>query len=681
MALQPIPLDTLDWDQMVTAIRTRIVPDSQGKWTLHAPVDPGVTMLELFAWLLDQRVYWMDQVPASLSLANLALLGHAPLPAQVAVTALQVADTASPPRNPPPVATAGTLMQLGAANPPLLFSLNDDLTVLPVADITISVDGIDRTDDLRQCRLVPLVAAGATSAQVEIVLGMSASLPVIAAGQFFSLMIDLETSADIYPQWTAQAASGILAPATLTWSYTDTANVVTALAAAQVGDGTGGLRRSGIVRLPLPLDWQPKPPGANSTLTAYTLVLQIQSASFTFPPQLRRLKANVVLAQHLWMRTKHPVTQQWLPLPGNVISLPDAPSDSSMAEYPPIETTVAVQIKEPDGVTRPWQAVSDLSRSGPTDRVFVVDRARSQVRFGDGLTGRLPVTSPADLSDVTVIYQAGGGNAGNVGEGLSWVGVPATDAGALPQFSAINLAAGSGGAETETIVAAIARCAADLNLRNRAVSKVDYENLAITTPGVALRRAYAAVGFHPDFPAATVPGAVTVFVVPYAPRVAIDGDWASGVYDPAPLPDAGALQAAQTYLSAAKLIGGEVFVCPPSYRQVWLTLTVAVDAPLAPSLRQALLSGLQNFLDPLIGGNDGKGWAFGDPLRPSALLGIAQRLLGTTGDMQSVAVRIDDASAAATVCTDVAIRPFDLITLVHVDFITQRRAVPSGDLR
>jgi baseplate J-like protein len=681
MALQPIPLDTLDWDQMVTAILTRIVPDSQGKWTLQAPVDPGVTLLELFAWLLDQRIYWMDQVPASLTLANLALLGTSPLPAQVAVTVLQVADAVSPPRQPPEVAAAGTLMQLGTTNPPLLFSLNDPLTVLPVTGITISVDGVDHTNDLQQCRLVPLAAPGSALAQIEIVLDLSAPLAGIVAGQFFSLMLDLETSAAIYPQWTVEATSGVATPATLTWSYTNAANVATVLAATQVNDGTGGLRRSGVVRLPLPVDWQPEPAGVGGAGAAYKILLQISGAGFTFPPQLRRLKANVVLAQHLWPRTKQPVTQQWLPLPGNVVSLPNAPSDSSMAEYPPIENTVTVQIKESDGVIRlwqPWQRVSDLSRSGPTDRVFVVNRALSQVSFGDGLTGRLPVTSPNDVSDITVTYQAGGGTAGNVGEGLSWVAVPATDVAAFPQLSAENVTPGSGGAETETLTAAVARSAANLNLRNRAVSKVDYENLAITTPGVALRRAYAAVGIHPDFPGTTVPGAVTVFVVPYAPRVAIDGDWASEIYDPAPQPDTGALQAAQAYLSAAKLIGGQVFVCPPAYRSVWLTLTVAVDKPLATKLRQNILTGLQNYLDPLIGGDEGEGWAFGDPLRPSALLHVAQGILGTVGDMQSVGVRIDSAGATPQSCKDVTIQPFELVNLMHVDFVTQRRAVQSG---
>ena len=680
MALEPIQLDTLDWAQMVAAIRTRIVPDSQGLWTLHAPVDPGVTMLELFAWQLDQRIYWMDQVPASLGLANLALLGNGPMPAQAAVTVLQLSDSAVPPR-PYPVASAGTLMQLGDSSPPLLFTLSDDLTVLPVSGITLIVEGVDRTDDLRQCRLVPLLPGGSNSAEIDIILYLGANLPAAVAGQFFSLTIDLETSPAILPEWTAGAVPGVPEPAQLTWWYTNTANTLTAFPAAQVSDGTGGLRRSGVLRLPLPADWQPEAPAVDPGTVAYKIQLQIENAAFTFPPQLRRLACNGVLAQHVWRRTKHPVTQAWLPLPGNVVSLPSVTSDSSMEEYPPIENTVAVQFKEQDGVVRPWTAVSDVSFSGPGDRVFMVNRARSQISFGDGLTGRLPVTSPNDVSDLTVSYQAGGGAAGNVGEGMSWEAVPATDAGAFPQFLATNLAPGTGGAETETPAAAMARSAAAFDQRNRAVSTTDYENLAQTTPGVGLRRAYAAVGYHPDFPCSIMPGAVTVFVVPYAPRAATDGAWASDVYDPAPLPDPGALQAAQARLSAAKLIGGEVFVRPPAFRQVWLTVTIAVDSPLAANVRQATLTSLQNFLDPLIGGADGEGWAFGDPLRPSALLRVAQTALARAGDVQSVAVRIDSAAAKAVSCNDVPIRPFELIHLVHVDLKTQRRAAQSGGLR
>src|SRR5439155_2650184 len=94
MPLEAVQLDTLNWDAMVSAIRTRIMADSRGQWTLHAPVDPGVTLLELFAWLLDQRVYWMDQVPDELVRAILSFLGESQQAAKAATTVLQFAPVA-----------------------------------------------------------------------------------------------------------------------------------------------------------------------------------------------------------------------------------------------------------------------------------------------------------------------------------------------------------------------------------------------------------------------------------------------------------------------------------------------------------------------------------------------------------------------------------------------------------
>src|SRR5437762_533823 len=68
-------LDDLTWDALMEATRRRIPAESGGLWTLHAPGDPGVTLLELFAYLLEQRLYWLDQVPDALVVAVLGLLG------------------------------------------------------------------------------------------------------------------------------------------------------------------------------------------------------------------------------------------------------------------------------------------------------------------------------------------------------------------------------------------------------------------------------------------------------------------------------------------------------------------------------------------------------------------------------------------------------------------------------
>jgi hypothetical protein len=682
MALAPIALDTLTWDQIVTAIQTRIVPDSQNKWTLHAPVDPGVTLIELFAWLLDQRIYWMDQTLDALGWAILSLLGVKPLPAQAAVTVMQmqITDGAQPPR-PFPVAAAGTLMQLGDTNPPLLFTLDDDVTLLPIEAIGLVVGTVDHTNDLNQGRPVSLLAAGDSAAQIDIALMLSNPIPAAAAGQFVSLQFVLTTPSGVVPaEWSANAVADVPTPAALSWSYTSTANGATAaFPAAQVHDGTRGLRRSGIVRLPLPGDWQPEQSASGAATTTYKVSLQIANSGFTFPPLLLSLAANVVLARHLWSRTKTPSTSGWAPLPGNVIALAATSGGSSLAEYPPIENTVQLEITERDKASYPWELVPDLALFGPTDRVFLLDRAHSEISFGDGLTGRLPVPQPGNAPAVKVTYQAGGGIDGNVGNDLFWEAVSGTDT-APPPFTAVNLTNGDGGAESETLALAEARSRALLNERNRAVSQADYHDLVQTTPGVGFRRAYAAVGYHPDFPGMAVPGAITVFVVPYAPRAEFDGAWASEAFVAAPQPDPGALQAARVWLNTGRLIGADVFVCGPVYRRVWLTLVIAVDAAPAPALREAIITGLQNYLDPLVGGDGGDGWPFGDPLRPTALLRVAQNILRTAGDVQSVSIRLDGMTAADN-CTDVTIKPHELVTLEHVNLQTRLRPPLAGGLR
>ena len=80
-----------------------------------------------------------------------------------------------------------------------------------------------------------------------------------------------------------------------------------------------------------------------------------------------------------------------------------------------------------------------------------------------------------------------------------------------------------GGADAETIAQARVRAGAALTEVHRAVTPADHETIATATPGVAVARAHAAVGDHPGYPCTLVPGAVSVYVVPAAPRG--DADW------------------------------------------------------------------------------------------------------------------------------------------------------------
>src|SRR5205814_2192709 len=75
-----------------------------------------------------------------------------------------------------------------------------------------------------------------------------------------------------------------------------------------------------------------------------------------------------------------------------------------------------------------------------------------------------------------------------------------------------------------------------------------------STPGVAVARAYVGVGGHPGYPCDTVPGAVTVRVLP-----------AAGTQ-----PDPGLLDAVRAHLEQARLVGTELFVSRPRYRRARL---------------------------------------------------------------------------------------------------------------
>jgi hypothetical protein len=78
----PLPCPNLDdrtYDQLVTE-GLGLIPKNFPAWTDYNPSDPGVTLLELFAFLAEAAVYQVNRVPDR-SLANFAgLVGAQPAP-------------------------------------------------------------------------------------------------------------------------------------------------------------------------------------------------------------------------------------------------------------------------------------------------------------------------------------------------------------------------------------------------------------------------------------------------------------------------------------------------------------------------------------------------------------------------------------------------------------------------
>ncbi|WP_290050152.1 putative baseplate assembly protein [Amycolatopsis solani] len=623
----PVPeLDDLTWADMMAAITRRIPAESDGTWTLHAPADPGVTLLELFAYLLEQRLYWLDQAPDELVVAILKLLGvEPPRPARAAATVLALTTG----EDTPTVVPAGTVLARAPAAA-IRFTLDDEVTAFPLdGEATVFTDR-DRTADLLAGRGVPLLASDGSPASARFTLPLAGSHPTDG---WLSLLFELDSP--LPPSWAPPPLPVVRPPAELTWSWFRPSGDASG-EFAEVEDGTGGLRRSGVVRLRPPAEWSTMDSG---------LLVATRAATYSAPPRLRRLAVNASGARHAEHRTVTGLedqTGEWLKLPGQRLELPDAAGRLLAA-------TLHLAGEK-------WEAAAGFAFGSGRDRIFVPDRHEGALVFGDGLTGRIPRPG----GTVRVDYTIGGGRDGNGGLTDNWLPVEL----AVP-VRAANPVQAAGGSDPETVAQARDRAAGALGEVTRAVTAEDFVTLATTTPGVSVGRAHAAVGEHPGFPCARVPGAVTVHIVPSVPR---DGDDVV----PAPEPDPGMLCAVADRLGQARLLTAEVFVRPPVYRDV--RLRVDLSGTPADRVRVSTVAGtaLRRFLDPLAGGDDETGWPFGEPLRPSALLRAAQQALGDLAAVTAVAIGLDGAEPAET-CDDVPLRPGDLPVAREV----RTRVVPA----
>lgn len=78
-----INLDDRTFDDIV-AEAIRLIPRYCPEWTNHNPTDPGITLIELFAWMTEMTLYRLNKVPEKTYLSLLELMGFSLVPPQPA---------------------------------------------------------------------------------------------------------------------------------------------------------------------------------------------------------------------------------------------------------------------------------------------------------------------------------------------------------------------------------------------------------------------------------------------------------------------------------------------------------------------------------------------------------------------------------------------------------------------
>ncbi len=583
----------------------RLVQQHCPEWTDHNVSDPGVTLIETFAWMTDLLLYRLNRVPDRVFLSFLDLLGVELFP-PTAARADVTLRLSAPQAVTVPVST-GT--QVASARleseEPVVFTVVEDLAIVPcsAAALAAQAEGgevVDKTGSFstRQpfhCFQTPPQPGDA------LLIGLSAAVP--------SCLVVLRLDCDIegrgvdplrpplaWEAWTGRS-----------WEPCEVDR-----------DGTGGLNRAGIVELHVPRGHEASSIGdrRGGWLRCRATVAAQGQPKYSASPRIKDVQAHTIggttaavhaeLIEDEELGTSTGVPGQRFPLMhGPVVQ----------ADEPPV-----LEVAAEDGWEE-WRAVDGFAGGDPDDRVFTIDETAGEVLLGPavreaaGTLRQFGAVPPNGAVLRLRSYRIGGGRRGNVARHS--ISVLKTS---IPYVTAVdNRRAAAGGVDGEDIESAKLRGPLLLRTRDRAVTAEDYEQLA--------RQAAPEVGRVRCVPAGA-PGAestaVRLLVVPAA-----QDDLAGHLAFEQLIPADKTLAAIASYLDERRVIGARVAVEPPVYQGI--TLAVRVSArprDSADRLHDEAVEALYRYFHPLRGDPDRDGWPFGRPVNVGEVYAVLQRLAG-----------------------------------------------------
>ena len=563
------------------------IPAYTPEWTRRSGADAGMALVRLFSEQMEPVLQRLNRLPDKALVEFLSIAGVTPLPASPARALLQfeVADNA------PQSVQVPERFQCSARSDGELVIFETERTLF-AAPAKIAQVQLQSGSSLREIAAQGFLPFGEHS-DGRLLIGLSGAA---APGPRLSITLDIAGSEGAPPP---ASAGGLMqaAPAALpllAWEVLDNGSPQPV---AVIFDESRGLTQSGTVELGLPSRWRPSALVEGGKPLRW-LRLRIVHGSYLAPPQVTAVRLNCVSA--IAARTIFDEVLQ--EVPGS------QGREWSVAQTPVLDGSLILEVDEGGDDAAPlrvrWHVVPTLVDAAADAKVFTFDPRSGTVRFGDGHQGE---AAPRGFRHIhAVSYQVGGGKVG---------AVPAKAISSMVNSVAYltgvsNPLPASGGVDEESQARAISRGPQELRARGRAVTVADYALLAQRAPGASIVRAHAVAGLHPGFPGRPQPGVVAVFVVP------ADGP------EHRLLPDALTLGAVADHLAAAVAPAGvEVVVAAPRYHRIRVEAGIVIGSRASASETVSkVLEYLDRYLDPRVGGADGRGWPFGGRLVYSELV-------------------------------------------------------------
>ncbi|MEF3119761.1 putative baseplate assembly protein [Kocuria flava] len=583
----------------------RMIAQRCPEWTDHNVSDPGVTLIEAFAFMTDELFYRLNRVPDKLYLAFLDLLGVRLHPPTAATVDLLL--WLSAPQPAPVVVPCGTeaATRRTDEDEAVSFRTERELVIPPrtLAHMRTGARGADPVPrPIRTRGEEDFAAFGEPPTPDDVLyLGLDDSAPSCALALRFDcevrgVGVDPRYPPLVWEAWTAGGWSSCDVEKDETGGLNRPGDVVVHLPHAHIASTIGGVRAGWVrCRVVHPLEGFP-PYSASPRVRSVT--------AFTVGGTVRAVHAETVTGEVL----------------GTAEGVPGQEFRLSRRPVVPGGPPFTVEVSEGSG-WQTWREVETFANCAPEDRVVELDRADGAVRFppavreADGSLRCYGVV-PAVGSTVRVHeYRTGGGPRGNVAAHAVSV-LRST----IPFVVRVeNRRAAHGGVAVETVEQARQRGPLALRTRDRAVTAEDYEQLARrAAPGIARVRCIPATD-------PSEAGGVRVLVVP----TAVPDDGGRLRFGDL-VPDEATLSVVADHLDERRPVGARVVVEPPRYRGVTVVARLSARRRTATeSLKREALRALYGYFDPVRGGPDGDGWPFGRPVQAGEVHAVLQRLPGT----------------------------------------------------
>lgn len=375
-------------------------------WTDHNAHDPGITLMELLAWVAEAQLYAVGHTRRDERVAYAALLSLVPGGTQAA-RGLLWPDTQDP-RSPAATFAQSVVIPADAS----IHMVNADAPTFHPDGKVLWIPGDVRsiTTHLADGRVLDHTRVNEREGPVFQPFGELARPRDVLA-------IDFECRGDggVFPpkredatgaHWTigVRAAAPLLAslPADVTRTARLEATLVTdgdRYPVTIVSDTTDGLLRTGA----LVLDVSALP------LSPKRFMLELRAPrGLARPPRVLRIAPNVlpIVQGRTIVREVHTVNAatDWN------FQL-DVPGLGFAASEPPVR----IDVVEPSGQTT-WRRCDSLATQGPGDAMYELDLASDRMTFGNGINGR----APREGAQVLAWYAVSDGAQGSVARNRRW---------------------------------------------------------------------------------------------------------------------------------------------------------------------------------------------------------------------------------------------------------------------